>query len=89
MINYLQNETMKMLGQQEGIKANSLEWQQIKDIISAYADGENDDFYKYVYTFMKIGGFSSLLSSIYTMGAINGKRAERAKRKKPLNNHRD
>lgn len=83
MINYSQNETMKMLGQHECIQGNSPELQQIMDIISAYADGEREsEFYKYVYEFMKIGGFSSILSSVYTLGVINGKRAERARRKK-------
>lgn len=85
---YSYNDTMKMLGQQKVIASDSSEWQQINDIIDAFAANETHSVFKKIFELIKMGGFGSLFDSIYTLGVINGKREERA-RKKPLNSHQD
>lgn len=83
-----QNETIRLIGKQSVIMATDPVNEQINDIIAAYADTEDNENCKYIFSLVKKGLMSTLIRNIYILGVIHGKQAERAKRK-PLTNHRD
>lgn len=85
---YSCNDTMKLLGQQVGVCAGTAADKSIRDILDAYADYEEDPTLQAIVRLFQKGFLFGILSDVYTLGVIAGKREERA-RKKPLDNHRD
>lgn len=81
---YRQNDTMKMLGHQKVITADSFESEQIEDIITAYADANQDDITQAVMKMFRKGVLFCFLADVHNLGVINGKRELRAKKSKAL-----
>lgn len=78
---YEHDETMKLLGYQVGVHAGTKADKEICDIITAYVDCEEDSITRKIMQLFQKGFLFGLLSNVYTLGVIAGKRAERAKRK--------
>lgn len=83
---YNQNETMKLLGNQEIITRDDKASEGIDDIITAYLNADGEKAMKWIYRMLKNGVIRDLLNNVYRLGYINGKRKERAKKKQPLHN---
>lgn len=85
---YSYNDTMKLLGHQVGIYAGTAADRDVRSIIAAYADCEKDPVAQTIVRLFQKGFLFGMLSDVYTLGVIAGKREERG-RKKPLDNRRD
>lgn len=85
---YSYNDTMELLGQQVGVYAGTAADKGIRDILDAYVDYEEDATVRAIVQLFQKGFLFGILSDVYTLGVIAGKREERA-RKKPLDNHKD
>lgn len=73
---YNQNETMKMLGHHSS-DINSEVW----NIINASYDTADNQLTRFIMGMFKQGILFHFLMNIYTLGVIDGKRAERMKKK--------
>lgn len=85
---YSYNDTMKLLGQQVGVYAGIAADKGIRDILDAYVNCEEDPTLQAIVRLFQKGFLFGILSDVYTLGVIAGKREERA-RKKPLGNRKD
>lgn len=85
---YSQNKTMELLGQQVGVYAGTAADKGIRDILDAHVNCEEDPVTQTIVQLFQKGFLFGILSDVYTLGVIAGKREERA-RKKPLGNRKD
>lgn len=77
---YDENETMKLLGKQYActdLCSDGVAYEAMNELLEAY--GKTGELVKEGFL-----EFFSLTLDVYTLGYINGKRAERAKRKKTI-----
>lgn len=78
---YSQNKTMALLGYQVSICAGTVASNGIHDIINAYASTEKEYIAQRIIQLFQKGFLFTLLSNVYTLGVIAGKREERKRKK--------